>query len=190
MIIHSATQNANKTQKLVAQALGIPYNRVVCKIQRIGGGFGGKETRCILFSQIAAVAASKLKRPVRLLLERDLDMTITGGRHPFKAIYKAGFTKDGMMKALETKVFNNGGFSADLSIPVLTRCVLFQDSCYKIPNVRVEGKSCKTNISSNTAFRGFGAPQGHIITENWVEHMAHVSFSLFLSFSFFLDFDE
>ena len=115
-------------------------------------------------------------------------MTITGGRHPFRGEYKVGFTNEGIVKALDVKVYNNGGFTHDLSYPVLERAMLFQDSCYKIPNIRFEqeymlslihfyrvvGKACKTNMPSHTAFRGFGGPQGHLIAETWMDHMASV----------------
>jgi len=174
MILYTSTQNANKTQKIVAAALGLPIHRVVCRVPRIGGGFGGKETRNINFGAIAAVAARNLNRPVRLLLERDLDMTITGGRHPFKCIYKVGLSKEGIITAADLQLYLNCGFSHDLSVPVLDRALLFCDSCYRIPNFRNVGKMCKTNMPSNTAFRGFGGPQGHLFTESWIEHAAQV----------------
>jgi xanthine dehydrogenase/oxidase len=171
-LVYSSTQNANKTQKYVAAALGLPMNRVTTHVSRLGGGFGGKETRNIGFAAAAAVAAHTLRAPVRLVLERDLDMTITGGRHPFKFTYKAGASKDGKIQAADVKLWSNGGFSFDLSGPVLERAVLFCDGCYNWPALRSEGRICKTNMPSNTAFRGFGGPQGQVAAETMIDHLA------------------
>jgi len=131
-----------------------------------------EKTRNINISCAAALAAHQLGRPVRLLLERDLDMGITGGRHPFHATYNVGFNNQGKLLGADLKLYSNGGISSDLSFPVLDRALLFCDSCYNIPNLRNEGRVCKTNLPSNTAFRGFGGPQGQLITEAWVEHVA------------------
>jgi len=168
----TSTQNANKTQKSVAQALGIPKNRVVCKVGRIGGGFGGKETRNINVSAACAVASWKLNRPIKMILHRDLDFQITGGRHPYKGKYKLAIDANGKIKAGNFALYSNAGFSFDLSGPVMLRAILFLDNCYKVPSIKIEGKLCKTNIWSNTAFRGFGGPQGTLVIEAAMEHAA------------------
>eukprot|EP00271_Cylindrocystis_brebissonii_P015376 TRINITY_DN3802_c0_g1_i1.p1 TRINITY_DN3802_c0_g1~~TRINITY_DN3802_c0_g1_i1.p1 ORF type:complete len:1384 (-),score=303.69 TRINITY_DN3802_c0_g1_i1:1396-5484(-) len=168
----SSTQAPTHHQKDVAHLLGLPLHKVVCKVKRIGGGFGGKETRSVLCAQAAAVAAWHLKKPVKIVLDRDTDMAITGQRHPFLGKYKVGFTSEGKVLALDLELFNNAGNSLDLSHSILERAMFHSENVYNIPNVRIVGKICKTNLPSNTAFRGFGGPQGMIITENWMEHVA------------------
>lgn len=171
-LVYSSTQAATKTQFTVAKALGIDANRVVCKTKRLGGGFGGKETRNVPFSTAAAIAANKTGRPVRLVLSRDVDMCITGQRHPFYAQYKVGFMRDGRIHALQAQVFNNGGCTLDLSSAVMDRALFHFDNCYHIPHMKISGRCCKTNLPSNTAFRGFGGPQGLFCCENIVERVA------------------
>ncbi len=170
--VYSSTQNANKTQKWVAAALGLPMSRVVTRVGRIGGGFGGKESRNICFAMAAAVAAAHTKAPVRLVLERPLDMQISGTRHPFRAEYRIAASRDGKLKAGMFELISNGGFSLDLSGPVLERAVLFCDGCYNFPAIRTRGRIAKTNLPSNTAFRGFGGPQGMFAAEAAMEHLA------------------
>eukprot|EP01088_Endostelium_zonatum_P016468 TRINITY_DN4462_c0_g1_i2.p1 TRINITY_DN4462_c0_g1~~TRINITY_DN4462_c0_g1_i2.p1 ORF type:complete len:1424 (+),score=366.72 TRINITY_DN4462_c0_g1_i2:55-4326(+) len=174
IIIHTSTQNLMKTQKLTASVLAVPNNKVVAKVRRIGGGFGGKETQNIVYACIAAVGASKYNRPVRLVLTRDEDMMFTGKRHPFMARYKVAFEPNGKITAAEVSIFNNGGFSHDLSWPVMDRSLFHLDNSYKFDAMRVSGRVCKTNVASNTAFRGFGGPQGMMVCETWIEHVAHV----------------
>ncbi|CAF0832214.1 unnamed protein product [Didymodactylos carnosus] len=172
MQLWSSTQNPSKTQDLTAQALGIPSNKVVCHVKRMGGGFGGKETRTIPPCIAVAVAAFKLQRPIRLNIERDYDMAITGQRHAFKGAYKVGFTSKGMLKAMELHLYANAGWSHDLSFPVLERALFHCDNTYNFKNMKVYGRLCKTNLPSMTAFRGFGGPQGLMTCEIVIDHIA------------------
>lgn len=160
--VWTSTQNPSETQVFVASALGIPQNRVIVRTKRIGGGFGGKESRSINLAAVMAVAARKVKRPVRSMLDRDEDMITSGQRHPFMATYRIGFKNDGKIVGLDAKIYNNGGWSQDLSQAVLERAMTHSDGCYWIPNFRIEGKIAKTNTMSNSAFRGFGGPQVRI----------------------------
>ncbi|KAL1832088.1 hypothetical protein ACET3Z_001739 [Daucus carota] len=168
----SSTQAPQKHQKYVSHVLGLPMSKVVCKTKRIGGGFGGKETRSGFLAAVAAVPSYLLKRPVKLTLDRDIDMMTTGQRHSFLGNYKVGFTNDGKVLALDLEIFNNAGNSLDLSLAILERAMFHSDNVYEIPNVRVKGRVCFTNFPSNTAFRGFGGPQGMLITENWIQRIA------------------
>ncbi|XP_068641785.1 xanthine dehydrogenase 1-like isoform X2 [Aristolochia californica] len=168
----SSTQAPQKGQKYVSRVLDLPMSKVVCKTKRIGGGFGGKETRSAVFTAAASVASYLLKKPVKLTLDRDVDMMITGQRHSFLGKYKVGFTKEGRLLALDLEIYNNGGNSLDLSLAVLERAMLHSDNVYDIPNIRIRGRVCFTNLPSNTAFRGFGGPQGMLIAENWIQRIA------------------
>lgn len=150
--IHATTQNPTEIQHYVAKALGVSSNRVVVKCKRIGGGFGGKETRPTLSIIPATVAANKLGKPVRMVLERDVDMIMTGKRHPFQGNYKVRVSKDGIFKAYDLTLINNGGHSLDLSIGIMERAALHADNVYHFPNMRVRGRIAKTNIASNTAY--------------------------------------
>lgn len=172
MTIFSSTQAPAKTQEVVAEVLGEPMHKVVCKVKRLGGGFGGKESRSLFVSAAAAVAAQTARRPVRLILDRDTDMLITGTRHAFLAHYEAAYESNGRITALKLQVYCNMGNTVDLSIPVLDRCLYHAVNCYDIPNVDFVGRACLTNTASSTAFRGFGGPQGMMIAENVVEHVA------------------
>lgn len=172
MEIWSSTQNPTETQAYVAKALGVQSNKIVSKVKRLGGGFGGKETRSIQLSTICAVAANKVRRPVRCMLNRDEDIMTSGQRHPFLGIWKVGVNKDGKIKALKANVFNNAGWSQDLSAAVVDRALSHIDGCYNIPNVDVDGRLCRTNTVSNSAFRGFGGPQGMFIGESFMEEVA------------------
>lgn len=168
----ASTQNPTKTQKLVAHVLGIPDSKVVVTVKRMGGGFGGKETRSCHCSCAAALAAYKLRKPIKFVLDRDVDMITSGMRHPFLGRYKVGFNNDGKIQALEINLYSNAGNSMDLSVSVMERALFHVDNCYKIPNVKATGYCCKTNITSNTAFRGFGGPQSMLICETWIERMS------------------
>ncbi|XP_037663546.1 xanthine dehydrogenase/oxidase [Choloepus didactylus] len=172
MELFVSTQNTMKTQSFVAKMLGVPENRILVRVKRMGGGFGGKETRSTLLSTAVALAAHKTGRPVRCMLDRDEDMLITGGRHPFLARYKVGFMNTGKVVALEVDHYSNAGNSQDLSQAIMERALFHMDNCYKIPNIRGTGRLCKTNVSSNTAFRGFGGPQGMLIAEYWMSEVA------------------
>jgi xanthine dehydrogenase/oxidase len=172
MEIWSSTQNPTETQAYVSQVTGVQANKIVSKVKRLGGGFGGKETRSIQLAAICAVAANKTKRPVRCMLNRDEDIMTSGQRHPFLAIWKVAVNKDGKIQALDADVFNNGGWSQDLSAAVVDRALSHIDGCYKIPNINVRARICKTNTVSNSAFRGFGGPQGMFIGESIMEEVA------------------
>ncbi|XP_032981508.1 xanthine dehydrogenase/oxidase isoform X2 [Rhinolophus ferrumequinum] len=172
MELFVSTQNTMKTQSFVANMLGVPANRIVVRVKRMGGGFGGKETRSTVVSTAVALAAYKTGRPVRCMLDRDEDMLITGGRHPFLARYKVGFMKTGIIVALEVNHYSNAGNTMDLSGSIMERALFHMDNCYKIPNIRGTGRLCKTNLPSNTAFRGFGGPQGMLIAEYWMSEVA------------------
>ncbi|XP_022753583.1 xanthine dehydrogenase 1-like isoform X5 [Durio zibethinus] len=168
----SSTQAPQKHQKYVSCVLGLPMSKVVCKTKRIGGGFGGKETRSAFLAAAAAVASYLMNRPVKLTLDRDIDMMTTGQRHSFLGKYKVGFTDEGKVLALDLQIYNNGGNSLDLSLAVVERAMFHSDNVYEIPHVRIFGSVCFTNFPSNTAFRGFGGPQGMLIAENWIQRIA------------------
>uniref|UniRef100_A0A7R9YWD4 xanthine dehydrogenase n=1 Tax=Chlamydomonas euryale TaxID=1486919 RepID=A0A7R9YWD4_9CHLO len=168
----SSTQAVAKHHKELANVLGVPAHKIVSKTKRLGGGFGGKETRAIWLHVAIAVPAYHLRRPVKIMLDRDEDMQMTGQRHAFLAKYKVGFSRDGMVKAVDMRLFSAAGNSMDLSGPVMDRAILHSDNCYTVPHMRLVGKLCKTNQSSNTAYRGFGGPQGLIFAEMWMERVA------------------
>ena len=168
MKIYASTQNTAKTQHFVAKVLGLPSNKVTCHMKRMGGGFGGKETRSVFASCAAAVAANALNRPVKLALDRNVDMMTTGTRHPFIGYYKVGATSDGKLQALKLDMYSNAGYSFDLSESVMDRALFHCENAYYIPNVSVRGRCCKTNTVTNTAFRGFGGPQVSTINSHAV----------------------
>jgi xanthine dehydrogenase/oxidase len=164
--VWSSTQNAMETQIFVSEVLGVPSNRVNVRVKRMGGAFGGKESRSAPLACILAIAAKKERRPMRCMLNRDEDMIYTGQRHPIQARWKVGTTKDGKLLALEADVYDNAGYTWDMSGAVMDRALTHIDNCYEIPNVLLRGHVCKTNTHSNTAFRGFGGPQAMFITES------------------------
>jgi len=172
MTIYSSTQHPSEIQAVVAHCLGLTMSQVICVCKRMGGGFGGKETQAALPALLAALVAYKTRRPARIALDCDTDFRITGKRHPYLARYEVGFTHDGRLTALKTDFYSNGGFSADLSLAVMERTLLHAENAYFIPNVEFTGTVCKTNLPSNTAFRGFGGPQAVAAMENVIEEMA------------------
>lgn len=172
MEIFCSTQNPSEIQQATAEVLNIPANRVVCKVKRMGGGFGGKETKGTILALPAAVASFHLQRPVRCMMDRDEDMMTTGTRHPFVAQYKVGFNADGRITALDVRMYSNGGNSMDLSRSVMERAVFHIDNTYNIANIHCHGWVCRTNLPSNTAFRGFGGPQGMMVCENMINNVA------------------
>ena len=172
LLVHSSTQHTSEVQAVVAEVCGLPFHRVVCVCKRMGGGFGGKETQAAQAAALAAVAAFQLKKPVRIVFDRDHDMAVTGKRHPFQSRYKVGFTNAGRITALEVDHFSNGGCSFDLSPSILERAMLHTDNAYYLPHARITGRICFTNLPSNTAFRGFGGPQGIAVIENAIEEIA------------------
>ncbi|KAM4772306.1 xanthine dehydrogenase/oxidase [Rhinophrynus dorsalis] len=172
MELFVSTQNTTKTQGCAASALGVPSNKIVVRVKRMGGGFGGKESRSTILSTAVTLAAHKTGRPVRCMLDRDEDMLITGGRHPYLGRYKVGFTKSGRVTALDVSYYANCGNSLDLSFGIIDRTLFHMDNSYKIPNIKGCGYACKTNLPSNTAFRGFGGPQGMMVVEAWMSDIA------------------
>ena len=172
MVILQSTQCPNKSQRMVAGVLGCDANRIVCRTKRMGGGFGGKETRAAFLCAAAAVPARHLGRSVRLVLDRDVDMKTTGTRHPFMGRYAVAHDAEGKVLAADVQLWSNGGYSCDLSIPIIDRAAFHSDNCYGVENFRVRATACKTNLPTNTAFRGFGGPQGLIVAETWIAHVA------------------
>ena len=170
--VTASTQHPTETQVVVARVLGIPAHRVVCRCLRMGGGFGGKETQANSFAAVAALAAQRTGHPVRIKLPRQLDMQLTGKRHPFLARYDAGFDDDGVLQALAVELYADGGWSTDLSPPVLMRAMVHVNNAYFLPHARIAGTICRTNLVSNTAFRGFGGPQGMLVGEEILDRIA------------------
>lgn len=170
--VYASTQHPTETQVIVARVLGLPTHRVVVTCLRMGGGFGGKESQANPFAAAAAVAAHKTGRPVRVRLRRHQDMLITGKRHGFLGQYEVGFSSEGKITGLSIALYADGGWSLDLSPPVLMRAMLHSDNAYYIPHMLVEGRIAKTNRVSNTAYRGFGGPQGMIVIEEVVDRIA------------------
>lgn len=172
LFIRCSTQHPSEMQKLVCELLDLQSNQVVVEVRRMGGGFGGKESQSALFCCVAALGAHKLKRPVKLRLDRDDDMLITGKRHCFSYRYQAGYESDGRINGIELEMLTRAGFSADLSAPVATRAICHVDNAYYLSAVDISAFCCKTNTQSNTAFRGFGGPQGAIVTEYIIDDIA------------------
>ncbi|CAI6331447.1 unnamed protein product [Periconia digitata] len=172
MEVWSSTQNTMETQEFVSAVTGVPSNRINARVKRMGGGFGGKESRSVPFACYLAVAAKKEKRPMRLMLNRDEDMLLSGQRHPVQARWKVGVSSDGKLIAMDADVYDNAGFSQDMSGAVMDRCLTHFDNSYECPNVLLRGHVCKTNIHSNTAYRGFGAPQGMYFAETLMYNIA------------------
>jgi xanthine dehydrogenase molybdopterin binding subunit len=172
VFVSSSTQHPTEIQTVVADVLGETRNRVVVQSPRMGGGFGGKETQGNAFAAMVALASSKTRQPVRLQLDRDLDMMLTGKRHPFYSTFSVGYDKEGMILAAEVDLCSDGGWSLDLSQPVLDRALFHLDNSYYIPAVRFTGLIAKTNVASNTAYRGFGGPQGMLVMEEIIDRVA------------------
>jgi xanthine dehydrogenase large subunit len=167
-----STQHPSEMQQVVAHALDIDFNQVVVEMRRMGGGFGGKESQSAIFACIAAVAAYRLQCPIKLRLDRDDDMSITGKRHGFEFAYEVGYDDRGLIQAVKIEMAAQAGFSADLTGPVVTRAVCHFDNAYYLGDVAIDAYSVKTNTQSNTAFRGFGGPQGAIAIEYIIDNIA------------------
>lgn len=170
--VHASSQHPTETQHLVAHAIGLGFHEVVCIVKRMGGGFGGKESQAAPFAAYAALVAHKLKRPARLVLTKDEDMQMTGKRHPFKFFYQLGFSTEGKINGLKVKIYSDAGAYADLSSSILERAMFHIDGSYYIPTCLIEGFAMRTNHLSNTAFRGFGGPQGNLCIEAIMEEVA------------------
>ncbi len=172
IIVHCSTQGPSETQHMVAHALGVPSNAVTIEVRRMGGGFGGKETQANQCAALAAIAAKKLGRPVKLRLDRDEDMAATGKRHDFAIDYDVGFDDEGRILAIDYTFALRAGFSADLSGPVGDRALFHCDNAYFLPAVHAKSAPLYTNTVSNTAFRGFGGPQGMVGAERVIDEVA------------------
>lgn len=166
VLVHSSTQHPSETQEIVAHVLGVPSHAVTVQCLRMGGAFGGKEMQPHGYAAIAALGATLTGRPVRLRLNRTQDMTMSGKRHGFHSTWRVGFDADGLLVGLEATLTADGGWSLDLSEPVLARALCHIDNAYWVPNVRVDGRIARTHKTSQTAFRGFGGPQGMLVMED------------------------
>jgi xanthine dehydrogenase large subunit len=171
--VQASTQHPSETQHMVARVLGRRYFDVVVSCIRMGGGFGGKETQANQFAAMVALASVRSGKAVRCKLKREADMTLTGKRHPFRTDYEVGFDADGVLTGLSASLIADAGWSLDLSPPVLTRAMAHIDNAYYLPAVKIIGRMAKTNKVSNTAFRGFGGPQGMLVIEEILSHIAN-----------------
>jgi xanthine dehydrogenase large subunit len=163
--VHSSTQHPSETQEVVSRVLGLPRHQVTVECLRMGGAFGGKEVQANAWAAIAALGAWKTRRPVRVRLTRELDMALTGKRHPYLARYSAGFSSAGTLEAVRMALYSDGGWSLDLSEPIMWRSLFHCDNAYRLPAADVTGRVCRTHKTSQTAFRGFGGPQAMLVIE-------------------------
>lgn len=172
MLVYTSTQNPTEVQKLVAEVLGVPMNKVVIDMRRMGGGFGGKETQAAGPACLCAVIAHLTGRPTKMRLPRMEDMSMTGKRHPFYVEYDVGFDDDGLLHGIEMDLAGNCGYSPDLSGSIVDRAMFHSDNAYFLGNATINGHRCKTNTASNTAYRGFGGPQGMVAIEEVMDAVA------------------
>lgn len=172
VFVCSSTQHPSEVQHIVAHLLALPMHSVVVQCPRMGGGFGGKETQAAMLAALASLAASKTGRKVRVRFNRDQDMMITGKRHPFLAKFRVGYDRDALLRAAKIDIYSNGGWTLDLSRAVTDRALFHLDNGYYIPSVQFKGFVAKTNLASNTAFRGFGGPQGMLTIEEIIDRVA------------------
>ncbi|WP_417523615.1 xanthine dehydrogenase molybdopterin binding subunit [Marinovum sp.] len=173
VVVHCSTQHPSEAQHMVAHVLGVPSNAVTVNVRRMGGGFGGKESQMNLFACVAALAAKKWNRPVKIRPDRDQDMTATGKRHDFVIDYDVAFDNAGRIHAVESQFAARCGWTSDLSGPVTDRALFHADNAYFYPHVKLTSRPMKTNTVSNTAFRGFGGPQGVVAAERMIEEIAY-----------------
>lgn len=171
LTVHSSTQHPTEVQEIVAKVLGLQFHQVVCITKRMGGAFGGKESQATHPACMAGLVALKTKRPARIVFNKDDDMMVTGKRHPFQNRYQVGFQRDGRITAFKVEIYSNGGAYADLSTAVMARAMTHVDNAYFLPNVEITGVVCRTNLPPNTAFRGFGGPQGAATIEAVMEEI-------------------
>jgi xanthine dehydrogenase large subunit len=172
MLVYTSSQHPTEVQKLVAEVLGIPFNRVTVDVRRMGGGFGGKETQAAQWACIAALLANKTGRAVKLRLPRSQDMTTTGKRHPFVNRWTLGVDNSGLIQAANIEVNGLCGYSPDLSNAIVDRAMFHSDNAYYLNEAHITGYRCRTNTASNTAFRGFGGPQGMMTIEAALDDIA------------------
>lgn len=192
IIVHAMTQCPETCQTSIARLLKIPNHKVDVKVKRIGGGFGGKETRSNYYATAAAIAAYFSRRPVSILLDRETDLQITGKRHPFLTKYKAACTRDGKIVGCDVQLFLNGGNTLDATGGTRIKALIGLDSAFKIPHFRAKGTLCKTNLPSNTAFRGFGTPEATFIMENILDKLAqeaNIDYKTFLEINLYKEGD-
>jgi len=173
MLVHSSTQNPTEVQHLVAHVLSVPQNAIEVVTRRMGGGFGGKETDSSQLACVCAIFSKKTKHPVKARLSRRDDILLTGKRHDFVANYEVGYSDEGLIQGINIDLAARCGYSLDLSKAIVSRALFHADNTYFIPNATFTGYLCKTNTASNTAFRGFGGPQGMLAIENIVEEIAN-----------------
>ncbi len=172
VFVTSSTQHPSEVQAVVAHVLDVPRHKVVVQAPRMGGGFGGKETQGNGWAAIVALASHLTRRPVRVQLDRDVDMELTGKRHPFFARWEVAFDDDGRVTALRAELVSDGGWALDLSESICDRALFHIDNAYYLPAVEVSGRVAKTNVVSHTAFRGFGGPQGMVVIEDILDRIA------------------
>ena len=172
MLVYTSTQNPTEVQKLVAEVLGVPMNKIVIDMRRMGGGFGGKEPQAAGPACLCAVIAHLTGRPTKMRLPRMEDMSMTGKRHPFYVEYDVGFDDDGLLHGIEMDLAGNCGYSPDLSGSIVDRAMFHSDNAYFLGNATINGHRCKTNTASNTAYRGFGGPQGMVAIEEVMDAVA------------------
>ena len=170
--VYSSTQHPSETQQIIAKMLNQKNNSINVEVRRVGGGFGGKETQSFIFAAICTLLSKKTKQPVKLKIDRDDDIIITGKRHDFYSDYEVGFSDKGIIEGVKIKLISRCGISPDLSGPINARALLHIDNAYYLSDLEVENYLCKTNTSSSTAFRGFGGNQGMMIIENIIDNIA------------------
>ena len=173
MFVYSSTQHPSEVQHLVAHALHVPSSAVTVEIRRMGGGFGGKESQASQWAVLAALAAFKTGRPCKMRLDRDDDMIMTGKRHDFRVDYRVGASAEGLLETVDVALNARCGHSEDLSMGVVDRTMFHSDNSYFYPTCRVLTRRMRTNTVSNTAFRGFGGPQGMTFAERMMDHVAY-----------------
>lgn len=172
MKIYSSTQHPSEVQHCIAKMLDLPQADITCQVRRMGGAFGGKESQATQWAALAALAAAKTGKPCKLRLDRDDDMILTGKRHDFEIDYQAGFENDGRLTGVKSDLLARCGCSADLSLGINDRAMFHADNAYYYPSVEINSHRLKTNTVSNTAFRGFGGPQGMVFAERMMDEIA------------------
>ncbi len=172
LTVHSSTQHPTEVQEVIAHLLGLDMSQVVVNTKRMGGAFGGKEAQATHPAVMAALVARTTKRPARIVYDKDSDMHVTGKRHPFQNHYRVGFTRSSEITAFKVDLYSGGGAYADLSPAVMARAMTHAENAYFIPNIEIRGTICRRNVPPNTAFRGFGGPQGVSNIENVMEEIA------------------
>ena len=172
LIIHSSTQNTTEVQTMVAEVLGLSQHQVVCICKRMGGAFGGKETQAVIPALMVALVAQRTGRAARIVYDKDTDMAVTGKRHPYRCEWQVGFDAEGEIGGMKVDFYSDGGAAADLSTSVMERTLLHAENAYYIEDIELNGQVCRTNYPPNTAFRGFGGPQGLACMENIIERVS------------------